>query len=247
MNTHSHTLQAAAARYKSARNPVTLTGAGISVECGIPDFRSPGGLWSQFAPEEYGTLSVFLSDPAKAWKLYRALEQTIAGKKPGPAHFALAELESRGKLAGVITQNIDCLHTAAGSQNVLEVHGEYQHLHCLTCGDLRPVRPSDREEEIPTCQKCDFPLKPNVVLFEEWVRKMDHVEELMENTDLMLVIGTSAQVFPVAELPHRIIEKGGTIIEFNVESTLLTPAAEFCFQGEAGHTVPLFARELLGG
>jgi NAD-dependent deacetylase len=246
MNTDLKTLKAAAARYQSASNPVTLTGAGISVECGIPDFRSPGGIWSQFPPEEYGTLSVFLSDPAKAWELYRALEQTIVSKKPGPAHLALAELESRGKLAGVITQNIDCLHTVAGSQNVLEVHGEYQHLHCLTCGDLRPIRPSDREEEIPTCQKCDFPLKPNVVLFEEWVRKMDKVEELVEDSDLMLVIGTSAQVFPIAELPHRILARGGTVIEFNVERTRLTPSAEFSIQGKAGHTVPLFTREVLG-
>ncbi|MBP7517356.1 MAG: RNA polymerase subunit sigma, partial [Desulfobulbus sp.] len=124
-------LAAAAARLRSARKAVALTGAGVSVASGIPDFRSAGGLWTVFSPDEYATLEVFHRDPAKAWELYRALGRTLLGRSPNPAHHALAEMERQGLIQGIITQNVDNLHQQAGSTRVFEIHGDHQHLQCL--------------------------------------------------------------------------------------------------------------------
>jgi NAD-dependent deacetylase len=223
-----------------ANRAVALTGAGVSVESGIPDFRSAGGIWEKFHPQEYTTLQAFLSFPDKAWEFYRELGRTLEGKRPGPAHTSLAELERFGLLHGVITQNIDSLHTAAGSDQVIEVHGDSRNLQCLQCGRLEPVKSAHyRAESIPTCVKCDFALKPNVVLFGEGVRKMDEATALLRGCDLLLVIGTSAQVYPVSELPALVHSKGGKILEFNVSLTRLTPICEFSFRGPAGSLLPL--------
>ena len=117
---------------------MALTGAGISVESGIPDFRSAGGLWAVYDPQEYATIDAFLGDPEKAWKLYRAMGETIEGKEPNAGHRALADLEEAGRLACVITQNIDGLHQAAGSRSVIEIHGDHKHLQCLRKPLLEP-------------------------------------------------------------------------------------------------------------
>ena len=186
-------LAAAAALLNSSRKTVALTGAGISVGSGIPDFRSPGGLWSVYAPDEYATLEVFYRNPQKAWELYRALGNTLLGKISNPAHQALAELESQGRLAGIVTQNVDNLHQQAGSRTVLEIHGDHQHLQCLECGHLEEVREQHyREQAIPRCPTCSVALKPNVVLFGEPVRQLPrefHPEETPP-TDM-----TGAEVF----------------------------------------------------
>jgi NAD-dependent deacetylase len=239
-------LQEAVELYAEARRPVALTGAGISVESGIPDFRSLGGLWSVFRPDEYATINVFLSDPAKAWLLYRALGETLMDKSPGSAHVALAELEKAGKLQGVITQNIDSLHSKAGSVEVVEVHGEHQHLECLGCGFSRPfIREDLNQGPIPSCPDCCYPLKPNIVLFGEEVREMQRSEQLLEACDLLLVIGTSAQVFPVGSFPSLVRRRGGLIFEFNTSETALTHSADIFFEGKAGTTVPALVQEIL--
>jgi NAD-dependent deacetylase len=239
-------LEDAAKRYCEARHPVALTGAGISVESGIPDFRSPGGLWSVFQPDEYATIEVFRSDPAKAWRLYRALAGTLVGKAPGPAHIALAELEKAGRLRAVITQNIDGLHTRAGSRRVLEVHGEHQSLLCMACEFTRPFTSQDVEDgPIPTCPQCGYPLKPNIVLFGELVRRMKEIDATLADCDLLLVIGTSAQVYPVAAFPYQISHRGGLLYEFNTGETALTRVADYFFEGKAGQTVPAFVKAVL--
>ncbi len=225
---------------RKARRVAALTGAGISTDCGIPDFRGATGLWSVYDPIEYATLDAFLADPAKAWGFYRALGATLQGKSPGPAHRALARLEMEGALAGVVTQNIDGLHQAAGSRQVAEVHGECRNLQCIRCGFLEAV--GDRaEEDIPRCPGCGFALKPNVVLFGELVREMGLVDELLDRCDLLLVIGTSAEVHPVANLPFRVLSNGGAVIEFNLEPTALTSNCHFFFAGRAGQSVVRFA------
>lgn len=227
--------------FTSARNAIALTGAGISVGSGIPDFRSEGGLWSIYSPDEYATLEVFLNDPAKAWRLYRELGRGLIGKKPNGAHQALAELEENKVLNGVITQNIDNLHQMAGSRYVFEIHGDHQHLHCLDCGYIEPVE--DRHYEmngVPRCEECRTPLKPNIVLFGEAVRKLDEIHMVVQHCDLLMVIGTSAQVYPAAGLPSLVKANGGTIFEFNLEPALGRGVTDFFFEGDLGTSLPDF-------
>jgi len=215
-------LEAAASMIRRAGKAVALTGAGISVGSGIPDFRSPGGLWSVFSPDEYATLDVFRRDPAKAWQLFRALGKVLVGKRPNQAHAALAEMEAMGLLAGIVTQNIDNLHQQAGSRQVFEIHGDHQHLQCIACDTLQPVDPRQYEvEEIPLCAHCARPLKPNVVLFGESVRDLDEIYEFIADCDLLLVVGTSAQIYPAAALPGIVRQRGGCLFEFNREPVLL--------------------------
>ncbi|BCL59519.1 NAD-dependent deacylase [Desulfomarina profundi] len=246
-------LEEAALKFRKADHPVALTGAGISVASGIADFRSRGGLWSRFSPEEYATLQVFLDNPEKAWKLYRTLGRELQDKKPNKAHLVLAELEKQHLLEGIVTQNIDNLHQAAGSSNVLEIHGDHNHLHCLQCGDRIEVRADHfTKSNIPRCSLCDYPLKPNIVLFGEQVHNLDSIQELIRSCDLLLVIGTSAQVYPAATLPHTVKQQGGLVYEFNREQTLSTsgllghfPLSDYFFHGDLGTTLPLFGAAVL--
>ena len=230
---------------RSAKKMAALTGAGISVGSGIPDFRSPGGLWTVFSPEEYATLEVFDRDPAKAWELFRALGTVLAGKKPNPAHRALAELEQQGWLQGIVTQNIDNLHQQAGSSRVFEIHGDHQHLHCPHCGELTPAAPHHYQDAgVPRCPRCGSPLKPNVVLFGEAVRELSAIHDFIAGCDLLLVAGTSAQVYPAAALPSLVQRNGGRILEFNREPALASSArpGDRFFQGDVVHTLPELAR-----
>ncbi len=238
--------------FKTASCPVALTGAGISVNSGIADFRSPGGVWTIFSPDEYATLNVFLKNPQKAWKLYREMGKGLFGKKPNEAHKVLADLERKGLLKGLVTQNVDNLHQVAGSKNVLEIHGDHQHLQCLQCEAVIPVT-SDHytRHEVPVCAHCRSPLKPNIVLFGEAVRSLKAIETLIFACDLLLVIGTSAQVYPAAGLPVLVKERGGLIYEFNQEPALsaheyanTAPFTDYFFSGDLAATLPLFGRSV---
>lgn len=233
-------LAAAAVALRAAGKVVALTGAGISVASGIPDFRSPGGLWTVFSPEEYATIEVFERNPAKAWELFRALGKVLAGKEPNAAHHALAELESMGLLAGIVTQNIDNLHQQAGSRRVFEIHGDHHHLQCLRCDSRMPVTADlYRATTIPLCEHCGAPLKPNVVLFGEAVRDLEAIHAFVADCDLLLVIGTSAQVYPAAGLPSLVWQNGGRIIECNRESVLrLSGHADVFLAGAVEETLP---------
>lgn len=245
-------LDRAADTLKNARKAVALTGAGISVGSGIPDFRSPGGLWSVFSPDEYATLDVFHRNPAKAWELYRALGAILQGKSANAAHEALADLESQEMLCGIITQNVDNLHQQAGSKTVFEIHGDHQHLQCLQCGRLEKVHQGHfQTSDVPRCQQCEYPLKPNVVLFGEAVRNLEEISSFIVDCDLLLVIGTSAQVYPAADLPHRVKSNGGTIFEFNQEQALggggfwrKESITDFFFQGDVVKTLPQLTRAI---
>ena len=238
------------AAMRTATKTVALTGAGISVGSGIPDFRSPGGLWTHFSPEEYATLDVFYRNPAKAWELYRALGKVLLGKKPNPAHRALAELEQHGDLSGIITQNVDNLHQQAGSSRVFEIHGDHQHLHCLQCDFLQPIEATHYQTTVmPCCQHSGVPLKPNVVLFGEAARDLEAIYDFIADCDLLLVIGTSAQVYPAAALPSMVRRNGGRIFEFNREQALAagdygkrTRGGYYFFPGDVGRTLPLLAQ-----
>jgi NAD-dependent deacetylase len=196
---------------RSAGSVVALTGAGISVPSGIPDFRSPGsGLWENVDPMEVAHISAWRRDPERFWSFYGRRFATLEGKRPNPAHHVLAELE-----IPVITQNIDGLHAAAGSQDVIEVHGSIATASCLACGATYPLAETRRRLEasgVPRCD-CGEPLKPDVVLFGELLDEaaMHRASVLAGSADLMLCIGSSLEVWPVAELPEITLTGGGRI------------------------------------
>lgn len=220
------------------------------MESGIPDFRSPGGLWSVFAPEDYATLRCFLRDPAKSWRLFRALGKTLSGTHPNAAHAALARLEHAGRLAGVITQNIDRLHQAAGSRKVLEIHGDASLLRCLFCDRTEPFGPEHLEEgPVPVCRACGSPLKPDVVLFEEAVRGGEAIASLLDGCDLLLLVGTSAEVWPASSIPERALDRGVDVVEFNLRETRLTDAIRqrggTLVRGRVTETLPRMAEAVL--
>ena len=252
-NSNKH-LSEAAKHLNSTSCALALTGAGISVGSGIADFRSPGGLWSRFSPEEYATLEVFLHNPKKAWQLYRKLGRELQGKNPNKGHRVLADLESRGILKGIITQNVDNLHQAAGSRKVLEIHGDHQHLRCLQCGSGIPVTDNHYSMEgVPKCELCSYPLKPDIVLFGEAVKNLDEIQMLVSSCDLLLVIGTSAKVYPAAGIPEMVRQQGGKIYEFNQEQTLSSsgfsghsPLSDYFFKGDLDSTLPLFSKAVFG-
>jgi NAD-dependent deacetylase len=196
---------------------VALTGAGVSVPSGIPDFRTPEtGLWAKVDPMEVAHIDVFERDPARFWSYYRPRFHSLGDKRPNAAHEALAELEGRGHLAGVITQNIDRLHRAAGSENVVEVHGSIETSSCRSCGlsyALEEVDGLFDGEGVARCAECAGPVKPGVVLFGELLPEeaMRRAQELAAAADLMLCVGSSLVVHPVAGLPGITLATGGRL------------------------------------
>jgi len=202
---------------RSAGSVVALTGAGISVPSGIPDFRTPQtGLWANVDPMEVAHISVWRRDPARFWGFYGQRFAVLDGKQPNGAHRALAELERLGHLDALITQNIDGLHAAAGSDPI-EVHGSVATASCLACGasyDLGEVRARAEAdpEAIPRCD-CGRPLKPDVVLFGELLPEaaIERAYGLAARADLLLCVGSSLEVWPVAELPQVTLGGGGEI------------------------------------
>lgn len=203
---------------RRADSVVALTGAGISVPSGIPDFRSPGtGLWRNVDPMEVAHIDAFHRDPQRFWSFYGQRFQTLEEKEPNRAHRALVALEETGHLDAVITQNVDCLHGKAGSRRVVEVHGSIRSSSCLSCrasypsADVRRRLTADAQE-VPRCD-CGQPLKPDVVLFGEYlpVDALARAEQLAADADLMLCVGSSLEVYPVAALPELTLSRGGQL------------------------------------
>jgi NAD-dependent protein deacetylase/lipoamidase len=203
---------------RDARSVVALTGAGISVPSGIPDFRSPGtGLWENVNPMEVAHIDAFRRDPQQFWSFYGQRFQTLHDKRPNGAHLALVELERRGLVDAVVTQNIDQLHRMAGTRELVEVHGSIASSSCLDCGQTYPLeevraRQAAEHDGVPRCT-CGEPLKPDVVLFGEMlpVAAIERAYELARNADVLLCVGSSLEVFPVAELPLVTVREGGQL------------------------------------
>jgi NAD-dependent deacetylase len=196
---------------------VALTGAGISVPSGIPDFRTPGkGIWEKVDPMEVAHIDAFRRDPSRFWGFYRQRLQMLGDKEPNGAHRALAELERRDLLEAVITQNIDTLHTKAGSERVIEVHGSIRTASCRLCAAEFPrdeVEGLFGEDGSAICPQCGGPVKPDVVLFGELLpaAAMAEAESLAGRADLLLCVGSSLEVYPVAGLPSLTIGRGGRL------------------------------------
>ena len=217
---------------------VALTGAGVSVPSGIPDFRTPEtGLWENVDPMEVAHIEVFERDPARFWSYYRPRFHSLGDKRPNPAHEALAELERRGLLEGVITQNIDRLHRAAGSENVVEVHGSIETSSCTRCDaayGIEEVEALFDAEGVAVCATCGGPVKPDVVLFGELLPEsaMARAQRLAERAELMLCVGSSLAVHPVAGLPRLTLERGGRLAIVTKGPTPYDGEAELKLGGE---------------
>jgi NAD-dependent protein deacetylase/lipoamidase len=203
---------------RAADRVVALTGAGISVPSGIPDFRSPGtGLWANVDPMEVAHIAAFRRDPERFWQFYGERFALLRGKRPNGAHAALVELERRGVLQAVVTQNIDGLHRAAGTRDLIEVHGTIGTSSCLDCGaryelDVVRERLGAAADGVPRCD-CGAPLKPDVVLFGELLpeQALARAQALAASAGLLLCVGSSLEVHPVAQLPELTLQAGGQV------------------------------------
>lgn len=216
----------AAGLLADAKHAIALTGAGISTPSGIPDFRTKGsGLWEHVDPMAVASLWGFMEHPQGFYDWVKPLAKMILTAKPNPAHLALAELESRGQLYAVITQNIDNLHQRAGSKRVIEVHGHLREATCIRCYHQMPAQPLIEQfladDQVPRCPDCGSVMKPDVVLFGEMlpVRVMHEAEQESKDCDLMLVAGSSLEVAPAADLPLIAQKHGAQLIIVNKSPT----------------------------
>jgi NAD-dependent deacetylase len=225
---------------------VVLTGAGVSTESGIPDFRSPSGLWARYDAAEYATIDAFLENPAKVWEFYGMRLLMLDEALPNDGHRALAELEDRGWVSAVITQNIDRLHEQAGSRALVEVHGSIRTASCLDCGTVVPLAEVVELLPVPACPTCGRVLKPDVVMFGELLpeAEMARATELAKGAGVLLVVGSSLEVYPVSGLPLETLAAGGSLAIVNRGSTPLDDRAAVTINGGAGETLRALAKAL---
>jgi NAD-dependent protein deacetylase/lipoamidase len=218
---------------------VVLTGAGVSTESGIPDFRSAEGIWARYDPMEYASIDAFRRDPEKVWEFYALRLDVLTRAEPNAGHLALAELERRGLVEAVVTQNIDGLHQRAGSSDVIEAHGSIRTATCLECGAEAPL-----ERATPRCPNCGAIMKPGVVMFGELlpVAELERATELARRAGLLLVVGSTLEVYPVAELPRETLSAGGTLAIVNRGPTPYDALAEVRIDAGAGETLSTLLR-----
>ena len=258
---------ARAAELVAAGDVVAFTGAGISAESGIPTFRDPGGLWDRYDPMRFGTFDGIareaMEHPDELADYLSEMKAAFSQAHPNPGHVALAELESRGLVVGVVTQNVDGLHREAGSATVVEVHGSNRRRVCLSCGNLEEITRGEYvagmertiqglrtafvpsyQSLMPRCSVCGGPARPDVVGFGEAVKDFGAAERLAERAKVFLVVGTSGEVYPAAALPAYARGCGAVVVEVATGPTLVE--TDIRLEGEAGRILPEIAR-LAGG
>ncbi|MFX1503409.1 MAG: NAD-dependent deacetylase [Promethearchaeota archaeon] len=235
----------------NSKHAIVLTGAGISTESGIPDFRGDHGIWQKYKPEIYGSIQSFLNDPTKFWKMAEEIAPTLFNAEPNSGHYAIADLEKLDIIKAIITQNVDELHQKAGSVIVYEVHGNINRFTCLGC------RASYNKEQVlsklkkekhlpPVCNYCGTPIKPSVVLFGENLPNFEKymAVDLAKKSDLMLIAGSSLEVAPACDLPLYTLSRGGKLIIINDEPTDLDHRAEIVINNKLGTILPLIVDEI---
>lgn len=217
-------LQQAADAINQAQRVTAFTGAGISVESGIPPFRGPNGLWAKYNPM-FLDIQYFSAYPVESWRLIKEIFYDFFGQaRPNAAHLALAHLEAKGKVGAVITQNIDNLHQAAGSRQVIEYHGSCHRLVCVACNESMAYIPAMLTVMPPVCPRCGTILKPDFVFFGEQIPYVAYMQALGETRigDVWLIIGSTGEVPPACDLPYQAKEHGATIIEINIRPSRFT-------------------------
>ncbi|TKJ21567.1 MAG: NAD-dependent protein deacylase [Promethearchaeota archaeon Loki_b32] len=235
----------------NSKNAVVLTGAGISTESGIPDFRGESGIWAKYKPEIYGSIQSFLNDPSKFWKMAEDIAPTLFNAEPNAGHYAIAALEKMNIVKAIITQNVDELHQKAGSIIVYEVHGNINRFSCLGCrasyNKQQLLRKMKKEKKLPPlCDFCATPLKPSVVLFGESLPNFEKYMsiDLAKKTDVMLIAGSSLSVAPVCDLPLYTVSEGRKLIIINDEPTYLDERAEIVINNKTGTILPLIVEQI---
>ena len=224
----------------SATRVVVLTGAGVSQESGLRTFRDAQvGLWSQYKPEDLASPEAFTRDPKLVWDWYAWRREAIKGVRPNPGHYALVEMEKLVPEFTLITQNVDGLHRFAGSQNVLELHGNIQKVRCSQCGIFTETWVDD-PDSVPTCSNCGGLLRPDVVWFGEPLPRgeLEAAVKASRACQVFFSIGTSGVVQPAASLAHAARNNGSVVVEINAEPTPLTPKVDFAFHGKSGELLP---------
>jgi NAD-dependent deacetylase len=245
-------LTKAAALWRESSTAVALTGAGVSVAAGIPDFRSPGGLWSRFDPMRVATAEALAERPAEVWAFLLEVRDVVARAVPTPAHAALARLEAAGRLEAVITQNIDNLHQAAGSKNVVEYHGGMGRYRCMTCLADHDPREAARltGRDIPwRCRVCGGVVRPDIVFFGESI-PLDALRksgQLALAADFLLVVGTSGEVAPANALPYQVQGRGGVVVEINPGESVYRAMADVRIPAPAEVALPLLEKLVSDG
>lgn len=231
---------------------MAFTGAGISTDSGVPDFRSPGGIWDRYDSDLF-TIQAFRSNPEETWKkmLEIGREMLGSGVEPNPGHYALADLEEMGILEAVITQNVDNLHQEAGNSpgRVIELHGNLRQLECMKCG--RKIEQSEdllkeKDDIPPKCGKCGSIMKPAAVFFGEQLpkRALLRAQSLSQDSDAFLVVGSSLTVHPAASLPAKAVQTGADLVIVNRDSTSLDGRAEVVIRGDAGKFLPEIVKDI---
>ena len=229
-----------------AKNIVALTGAGMGTESGIADFRSPGtGLWEKVNPDEFASIHSYVSNPKKNLDFMLELGMAIFKAKPNKGHKALTKLQKLDKLNGILTQNIDGLHQKAHSKNVVELHGTAYEAICMSCGNIYPITIMIDQvrngEYSPLCKACTGLLKPNAIFFGEPLRSeaLSQADKLIEECDLLIVLGSSLLIYPVAFYPRKALSLGAKLAIINIQETDIDASADVVIHDKIGDVFPL--------
>jgi NAD-dependent deacetylase len=228
------------ARLEAAERVGVFTGAGISAESGVPTFRGEDGIWKKFKPEELANFDAFMRNPALVWEWYNHRKHLIAGISPNAGHYALAAMESRHRNFSIATQNIDNLHTRAGSTTVHELHGNIGRNYCTGCGKYYADEELSRLGDVPKCPSCRSLIRPDVVWFGEMLPagQWDAAVRAAERADVYFSIGTSAVVYPAASMPLMAKSAGAYVVEINIERTDFSRHADEVLIGKSAELLP---------